>query len=186
MFTFSRRTRRNLQCLYHPLTNRMLLPAPLNKHSTGRTTPQHTKGLRTSRSTTRHDTIRHDTTRHDTTRHDTTRHDTTRHDTTPHWPKHIDTARYEMTRQASTRHYTVRHGTTVQSTTRHDTTRHGLLVERFNKLFLHAVCPEQNDPFQSISDMGKHWTLTYGFHSLDFAGGFQVIPAESHSQKLEL
>ena len=124
MFTFSRRTRRNLQCLYHPLTNRMLLPAPLNKHSTGRTTPQHTKGLRTSRSTTRHDTIRHDTTRHNTTRHDTTRHDTTRHDTTPHWPKHIDTARYEMTRQASTRHYTVRHGTTVQSTTRHDTTRH--------------------------------------------------------------
>ena len=91
--------------------------------------------------------------------------------------------RHEVTRNDTPRHYTVRHGIAVQSTTRE---RQGLLVERFDKLFLHTVCPEQSDPFQSISDMGKHWTLTHRFHSLDFAGGFQVIPAESHSEKLEL
>ena len=117
---------------------------------------------------------------HHSTRKDTApaeaQHDTTRHRT-------VLAEAHDTTRNDTTRHYTVRHGTAVQSTTRE---RQGLLVERFDELFLHTVCPEQNDPFQSISDMGKHWTLTSRFHSLDFAGGFQVIPAESHSEKLEL
>ena len=91
---------------------------------------------------------------HDTTQQNTTRHDTTRHDTT-------DTAlaeAYDTTRDITTRHDTTtptRHYTTANTDTVQSTTHErydmecvvGLLIEHFDKLVLHVICPENNNPF---------------------------------------